>query len=145
MKRFALENPKLTAKNPHFGNRYAPLDEVLRVIQPVFDAGYDIRQTCWVEAPGHILFVTELSDEQGKAVKSVSFPFVGATDPQKTGSAITYARRYGLLLLFNLVGEEDDDAEAAHGRGKTSKPKASKPKATKSAAPKAPAVNTDDW
>jgi hypothetical protein len=38
---------------------------------------------------------------------------VDATDPQSHGSAITYARRYALLSILGLVGDEDDDANAA--------------------------------
>ena len=30
-------------------------------------------------------------------------------DPQAQGSAITYARRYSLMSLLGLVGEDDDD------------------------------------
>ncbi len=34
-------------------------------------------------------------------------------NPQGMGSGITYARRYGLEVLFNITGEEDDDGVAA--------------------------------
>ena len=38
---------------------------------------------------------------------------VAKNDPQGYGSALTYARRYGLATLVGLVSEADDDAEAA--------------------------------
>jgi hypothetical protein len=34
------------------------------------------------------------------------------TDPQKTGSAITYYRRYALCSLLGIVADEDDDGNA---------------------------------
>jgi len=39
------------------------------------------------------------------------------SDPQKMGSAITYARRYALLAVTGIAAEdEDDDGDAASGR-----------------------------
>jgi hypothetical protein len=66
-------------------------------------------------------------------VRETVFPFPTASKAQELGSALTYCRRYGLLLLFNLVGEEDDDGNAAQGNTKPA-PKKSKP--AKKAAPK---------
>jgi hypothetical protein len=34
------------------------------------------------------------------------------TDPQKMGSAITYAKRYNIGQLFNIMTDEDDDGNA---------------------------------
>lgn len=108
------ENPKLSAVNPHFKNKYSPLDEVLRVLKPFFEQGWTVQQTV---DPGTRQFITNVFDPEGKMENSVEFPFfVGKEDPQGLGSALTYARRYGLCLAFNIAGELDDDAEAAHGR-----------------------------
>jgi ERF superfamily len=38
---------------------------------------------------------------------------------QGLGSAITYARRYSLCAVLNLVADEDDDGQAATGSGRT--------------------------
>lgn len=130
---FNIPNPKLTAKNPHFGNKYAPLDEVLRVIAPFLEEHkLDIQQTV-VDG----LFVTRLTDNvDNKVVREVAFPFVtDKQSPQAVGSALTYARRYGIILLFNLVGEEDDDGEVAE-----------RPFRKKKTTPKAkPAADKKDW
>jgi hypothetical protein len=110
-----MKNPKLNAKNPHFGNRYATLDEVLRVVSEEVALKY-ITQGCEVQ-DGNIMFVTRvISDPPGWGGSEVSFPFPNVNKAQELGSALTYCRRYGLLLLFNLVGEEDDDGNAAQGR-----------------------------
>lgn len=42
-----------------------------------------------------------------------TLPITIPADPQAAGSAITYARRYGLKTAFGLAGV-DDDGEAAH-------------------------------
>lgn len=121
-----IKNPKLTAKNPHFGNRYAPLDEVLRVVfERLDESGADIQQTVTPEG----FFVSRLFDRDGKVLREASFPFPVFTKAQELGSALTYCRRYGLTLLFNLVGEEDDDGNAASAR--PSKAKAKKAPADK--------------
>ena len=144
-----IENPKLTAVNPHFKNRYAPLDEVLRVVNEGLPKDHRIEQTTGI-ADGILMFVSRLY-KGDTVVREAVFPFPTTSKAQELGSALTYCRRYGLLLLFNLVGEEDDDGNAAQGNTKPA-PKKSKP--AKKAAPKKPtatqqamadnAVVTDD-
>ena len=41
------------------------------------------------------------------------------TDPQAYGSALTYARRYGLSAMVDLLAEDDDDANMACKGGTT--------------------------
>lgn len=122
------EIPKLSAVNPHFKNKYSPLDEVLRVLRPFFNEGWVVQQTVEVGVHNDPLgdegdsiyarqFVTRVFNPKGELCNTVSFPFfIGKEDPQGLGSALTYARRYGLCLAFNIAGQDDDDAEAAHGR-----------------------------
>lgn len=153
----SLPNPKFNKKNSHFGNAYADLEGILDTVKPTIDkAGFHIHQT--VTEQGR--FATSLVDSAtGTVVRGVATPFVlQAQSPQAAGSALTYFRRYGVLLLLNLVGEDDDDAERGEGRGQKKapakktpakkKPAAKKPAATKpKAAPKpAPADDDgDDW
>jgi hypothetical protein len=59
----------------------------------------------------------------GEEHHSFSFPF-NQSDPQKIGSALTYAKRYLLTTVFNVIAEEDDDGNAANGN--TTKPVAKK-------------------
>jgi hypothetical protein len=40
------------------------------------------------------------------------------SNPQKMGSGITYAKRYGLQAAFGLPSEDDDGNKAAEGSGK---------------------------
>jgi hypothetical protein len=114
----AVENPKLNKTNPHFKNDYADLEECLKVKTLVAKYGFSLYQTL---AGGN--WQTSLVDaESGSIARTVLTPFiVDRQSPQAVGSALTYYRRYGILLLLNQVGETDDDAEKAEGRGK--KPK----------------------
>ena len=114
-----LHNPKLNKKNAHFGNRYADLESILKEVKPILEE-YDFRI---VQSKHEDSFRSALVDgETGVATLLVETPFIlDKQTPQAVGSALTYYRRYGILLLLNLVGEDDDDAEAAMGRGTTKK------------------------
>lgn len=154
MKFYDIPNPKLNKSNSHFGNRYADLEEVVKTVRPFLEAtGLGVVQTVqYVDSAA--VFVSQLVDTEGNVKRQVAFPFdPGKAGPQAIGSALTYARRYGYLLLFDLVGEEDDDGEAAEGRANTkakakraSKPAAKKsaPKATKPKAEPKPKTEAGD-
>lgn len=118
-----VENPKFNKTNPHFGNDYADLAEELKVKELTHIMGFRIHQTV-----RETTFISSLIDNAtGTVTLSVTTPFV--LDKQTTqglGSALTYHRRYGIDLLFNRVGQVDDDGEAAEGR----KPKAKRAKKT---------------
>lgn len=113
-----VSNPKKNAKNSHFGNTYVTLEKLLEGVLPLFaDYGFRLHQTVIGSS-----FVTHLVDEEtGDTAVCCEIPFVIKADtPQEVGSTITYARRYGLMLILNLVAEADDDAERGMGRGKKS-------------------------
>ena len=72
---------------------------------------------------GHLGLVTKLvHGESGQWQSSLMVMPLPKNDPQGYGSALTYARRYGLATLVGMVTESDDDAEAATPqRGKPAK------------------------
>lgn len=102
-------------QNPHLKNKYADLGAVIDAALPALNAN------------GFALVQRVLRDEHGLAVETrlehvssewfaTCIPLLGAmADMQKLGSAITYARRYGLLALAGLA-PEDDDGNAASRR-----------------------------
>ncbi len=62
--------------------------------------------------------VTRVLHTSGEFVEDGGVPLLceNKANPQKMGSAITYARRYGLCAILGIVGEEDDDGQRATPR-----------------------------
>lgn len=133
-----MQNPPLDSTNPHFKNKFASLLAVSNVVRPVL-AKYGIayRQSVDTNASG-LSFVCTYAygvehDGTFAEKRLAVVPITVQSNPQQMGSALTYAKRYCLLAAFGLVGDEDDDAEAASKPAAKPAKKASKPKA---AAPK---------
>lgn len=97
-------------KNPHFGNMYASLDGIVNTLSPILkEAGLVVTHEIIIPDNGTFLRTTVHEVESGEAVSSF-FP-IATTEPQKVWSTLTYAKRYNLSALFNIVSDEDDDAE----------------------------------
>lgn len=70
--------------------------------------------------------ITTLSHTSGQWVASF-IPFAGEMrDAQAMGSALTYAKRYGILSILGLAPEDDDDGAAASKKGPSAMPPAPK-------------------
>ena len=126
---------KTNAKNPHFKNEYLDLPGLLSQVIPVLEKhNLLLSQTLTSvgEAPA---LRTDLIDlEEDAVLLSDAIPFVlDRVSPQAVGSAITYYRRYAILVMFNLVAESDDDGEEADKptRKKTNAPRKPNAKPTK--------------
>lgn len=114
-----LEGAKKAAKNDHFRSKYARLEDVIEAIRPVFakhglgyvqECGYDS-----VSSGSYAVVTTIIVHESGEEMSSTLRLPVTKNDAQGVGSALTYARRYGLLGMAGIA-PEDDDGEAAVGR-----------------------------
>ena len=106
-----------SANNPFFKSKYADFNEVRATVMPCLNAnGIAVFQT-----PGNdndrITVETTLVHESGEWVSGIVSLKPKLDDPQGAGSAITYARRYGLSAICAL-GSEDDDGEGAMARNK---------------------------
>ena len=97
-------------------SKYATLNSVMEACSEVLiDAGIWVTQyPVPVEGNGSLLgLVTKLVHaESGEWQSSLLVMPLPKADPQGYGSALTYARRYGLSSMLGLV-TEDDDANAA--------------------------------
>jgi len=113
------------AKNPFFKSKFADLNTVIDAALPVLnDNDISVLQTPGVSADGSPVVQTVLLHVSGEYIASETpITVAKANDPQALGSAISYARRYGLQATVTIKAE-DDDAESAMGRsaGKTSAP-----------------------
>ncbi len=104
-------------ENPHFRNRYATLDEIWETNRrAINDAGLVVYATIEREEKDWLLVTHLVHAESGEETTSV-FPILVSGTPQGIGSWMTYARRYTLSALLQVItgdGEdEDDDGEAA--------------------------------
>lgn len=128
----AMENPKFDSTNPHFRSKFASLAACEAVVRPkLAEHGLMYSQTCEIDDEGRPWLVTSAYG-RGGSVEMSRVPLVIVTnDPQKQGSALTYAKRYGLCAAFGLAGEEDDDGNAATEPPQTAqKPRKAQPKAS---------------
>ena len=110
------------SKNPFFRSNYADLSAVIDAAMPAFNAeGIAILQLNDVGTNGLPVVQTVLLHESGEYIGSNTPVIVAkSNDPQALGSAISYARRYGLQSTVTLKSS-DDDGEAAMGRASQAK------------------------
>lgn len=107
---------KKDSKNPHFGNKYASLSQIIEAIQqPLSECGLAIIQL----PVGENHLETILLHSSSEFISEIYTMKPQRQDPQGVGSAITYQRRYALGAMLNLNIEEDDDATAASETVKT--------------------------
>jgi hypothetical protein len=99
--------------NPAFKSKYADLASVMDACMPALNRH------------GIAVFQPTVDDESGRYVKTIfahvsgetvecRVPLiVGKNDMQGYGSAVTYARRYGLMGMAGIAPEDDDGNAAA--------------------------------
>ena len=89
---------------------YALLTDVLRVARSALAAeGIVVIQSIDLSRDA---MVTRLLHSSGEWIEG-DYPIARNNDPQKQGSANTYARRYALMTTLGIAGERDDDGERA--------------------------------
>jgi len=100
-------------KNPHFKNNYASLESVIKTVRTASQFGLTFTQE--MDFEGDITFVRTVMMHSSGATRVSRTKIVSKdpNDPQKMGSAISYAKRYGLQSIFGLPSD-DDDGEIAN-------------------------------
>ena len=99
-----------SAINPHFKNRYVPLEELIPAILPILNKHNFILLQQPTTIDGQAALRYRLVHSSGEEVADTML-LMSKDDPQGQGSAITYARRYSLMSLLGLTADVDDDAE----------------------------------
>lgn len=101
-------------ENPHFRSRYATLDEIWEQVKPVLKSAR-LAVYCTTGGSGDEWSLeTHIADMDSADEICAAFPIPSKGTPQQIGSAITYARRYTLCALLQIVtADEDDDGNAA--------------------------------
>lgn len=98
-----------------YGYKYTDLAEITKVL---LENGYEYYQ--YIEPVDGVDYIITVIEKDGKLVKTargcrvVEAKLSGKSNPvQEYGSALTYCRRYSLLMAFGLA-TTDDDATACN-------------------------------
>lgn len=117
---------KKDSKNPYFNSNYFDINALLSVVKPVLsNNGLVLTQGISSSFSSDVLegggtthnlsLNTVITDVDNGEQVSYTCSIPQGSDPQKTGSAITYFRRYALQSLLALEAE-DDDANVASSK-----------------------------
>jgi len=86
--------------------RYATLGNIIDKIRPAMkEAGMGYTQI--IESDK---IVTEIFSTEDGTSKTSTMPIAASADPKQVGASITYYRRYALVAMLGIAGEEDKDA-----------------------------------
>lgn len=103
--------------NPHFRSRYADLESVIEAMrEPFASEGLSVVQSVYDG-----MLSTTIYHASGESISSTVPLFIPKQDMQGVGSAITYARRYGLAAACG-ISQTDDDGQSACEPPKPSTP-----------------------
>jgi hypothetical protein len=111
------------SQNPAFRSKYADLGNVMDACMPSLNKhGIAVVQTMRDES-----VVTMFIHESGDILECPVPLILGKRDMQGLGSAVTYARRYGLMSLAGIAPEDDDGNAAAQSPQRAQKAKVELP------------------
>ena len=109
--------------NPAFRSKYADLSSVMDACLPALNAnGIAVYQPTIDDDAGRFV-ETIFAHESGETLKCRVPLIVQKNDMQGYGSAVTYARRYGLMCMAGIAPEDDDGNAAAKAAPVVDEPK----------------------
>lgn len=110
-----LKNLKKTGENPHFKSAFVTLDTITDHVRPIM-AKHNLGVMQDVFGNGDMILVSTMiihNSGQWMQQEGLVIP-LAKKDAQGACGAVTYARRYALLAMLNIVGvDEDDDGNSA--------------------------------
>ena len=114
---------KKDGKNPHFRSNYSTLESVISAANQgnqfglFFTQEIDYIYTSHHDSKSTVIVVTTIRHEHDEETFVSKLPIIlspiNMENPQKIGSAITYAKRYTLQSVYGLPSEDDDANEAS--------------------------------
>jgi hypothetical protein len=109
--------------NPHFRSKYADLGSVMDACLPALNAhGIAVIQPTGEDEIGRFVETRLIHGESGEQLSCRVPLIVSKNDMQGYGSAVTYARRYGLMAMAGIAPEDDDGNAAAKAAPKQELP-----------------------
>lgn len=122
----AIGSAKKGSENPFFHSKYADLGAVMEACKQALNE----NGICVIQPVEGDKVFTRLLHSSGEWIEDGGTLIIFAKpDPQAQGSAITYARRYGLQSLL-FIPAEDDDGERATNHAQLPEPPLKKAIAT---------------
>ncbi len=102
-----------SSDNPHFRSKYADLGNVMDACLPALNKhGIAVIQPTIDDETGRYV-ETVLLHDSGETLRCRVPLIVQKNDMQGYGSAVTYARRYGMMCMAGIAPEDDDGNAAA--------------------------------
>lgn len=100
--------------NPAFRSKYADLANVCAAALPALNRhGIAVIQPPYDDENGNRFVKTVFVHASGETLECRVPLIVGKNDMQGYGSAVTYARRYGLMAMAGIAPDDDDGNAAA--------------------------------
>ena len=126
-----MTGAKKSAKNPFFKSSYSDLASVMEAISSPFSE----HGLSFVQSPGFVdgmvSVTTRIMHSSGEWIEGVCILPPTKADAQGYGSAITYAKRYGLQAMAGVPSIDDDGNDAVKHKEDAPAPRISRPKAQK--------------
>jgi hypothetical protein len=113
------------ADNDHFRSKYADLGNVMDACMPALnEAGIAVIQPTGEDEHGRYVETILIHGESGETLACRVPLIINKNDMQAYGSAVSYARRYGLLSMAGVASaSDDDDGNAAVAGAPKAKPR----------------------
>lgn len=103
---------KKDAENPFFKSGYATLEAVIQAVKkPLNDNGIYFQQVAH-DKEGAIGIETILNGHGSSISSGTVYMPATKNDPHAFGSALSYAKRYSLMMACGLPSEDDDGNKA---------------------------------
>lgn len=110
------------SNNPHFRSKYADLGNVMDACLPALNKhGIAVIQPTGEGDHGRYVKTVLIHSESGDTLECEVPLILQKNDMQGYGSAVTYARRYGLMAMAGIAPEDDDGNAAAKAAPQTAK------------------------
>lgn len=108
-----------SSNNPFFKSKYASLEDIQKHIKPHLKTCGLVVTQANIVIDGAPYVESRVWEASSTEFISSQFPvIVGKVSAQDYGSAVSYAKRYSLTGLLNLiVADEDDDAQSVSVSG----------------------------
>ena len=123
---------KKDGKNPHFRSNYSKLESVIEAVNQgnqfglFFTQEIDYVYVSHRDTKSEPIVVTTVRHVNDDSTYVSKLPIIlsdaNMENPQKVGSAVTYAKRYTLQAVYGLPSEDDDGNEASKTNVNISKP-----------------------